>query len=171
MVGPQNRHTAYKFPGICQLLPRIYNGYAEQVYPMQQSMRNKGKKCEWNERAKEAFENLKRELCEAPELGMPMEKGMYVLDTEASVVANSGILHQEQESKWRSVLRPIAYGSKLWSATEIKIKAQKAELFPVFKFVEKYCVYLVSTPFMLRLDNRALSWLKTYWVDQSYIAR
>ena len=43
------------------------------------------------------FENIKRELCEAPVLGMPTEKGMYVLDTDASVVAISAILHQEQE--------------------------------------------------------------------------
>ena len=38
----------------------------------------------------------KKEFCEAPVLGMPTEKGMYVLDTDASVVAISGILHQEQ---------------------------------------------------------------------------
>ena len=29
---------------------------------------------------------------------MPTEKGMFVLDTDASVVAISGILHQEQVS-------------------------------------------------------------------------
>ena len=71
-------------------------------------MRNKGKKFEWNEKAQAAFENIKRELCEAPLLGMPTEKGMYVLDTDASVVAISGRLHQEQEWNGRTVLRPIA---------------------------------------------------------------
>ena len=50
-------------------------GYA--VYPLQQLMRNKGKKFVWNERAQEAFQNIKRELCEAPVLGMPTDKGMY----------------------------------------------------------------------------------------------
>ena len=38
-----------------------------------------------------------RELCEAPVLGIATEKGTYVFDTDASVVAISGILHQEQE--------------------------------------------------------------------------
>ena len=51
---------------------------------------------------------------------MPTEKGMYVLDTDASVVAISGILHQEQEWNGRTVLRPIAYGSKVLSDTEMK---------------------------------------------------
>ena len=50
-----------------------------------------GKKFEWNDEAQVAFENIKRELCEAPVLGMPTEKGTYVLDTDASVVAISGI--------------------------------------------------------------------------------
>ena len=62
-------------------------GYADKVYPMQKLMRNKGKKFEWSEDAQAAFENIKRELCEASVLGMHTEKGMYVLDTDASVVA------------------------------------------------------------------------------------
>ena len=62
---------------------------------MQQLMRNKGKDC--NERAQKTVENIKREVCEAPVLGVPTEKGMYVLDTDASRVAIAGIVHQEQE--------------------------------------------------------------------------
>ena len=102
---------------------------------------------------------------------MPTDKGMYVLDTDASLVAISGILHQEQEWNGRTVLRPIAYGSKVLSDTEMKYGAPKAEMFAVVTFVEKYRACLGSAPFKLRVDNRALSWLKTYSMDQSYIGR
>ena len=78
---------------------------------MQQLMRNKEKNFEWNERAREAFENKKRDLCKAPVLGMPTEKSRYVLDTDASLVAISGTLHQEQEWNGRTLFRPITYGS------------------------------------------------------------
>ena len=71
----------------------------------------------------------------------------------------------------RTVLRPIAYGSKVLSNTEIKYGAPKAEMFAVITFVEKYRAYLGSAPFKLRVDNRALAWLKTYSMDQSYIGR
>ena len=54
---------------------------------------------------------------------MPTEKGIYVLDTDASLVAISGILHQEQEWNGRKFLRPIAYGSKVLSDTEMKYEA------------------------------------------------
>ena len=53
-------------------------------------------------------------------LCMPTEKIMYVPDTDASVVVFPGILHQEQEWNGRTVLRPIAYGSKVLSDTEMK---------------------------------------------------
>ena len=102
---------------------------------------------------------------------MPTEKGMFVLDTDASVVAISGILHQEQEWNGRTVVCPITYGSRVLSDTEMKYGAPKAEMFAVITFVEKYRAYLGSAPFKLRVDNRALAWLKTYSMDQSYIGR
>ena len=159
------------FLGFANYYREFIKGYADKVYPMQKLMRNKGKKFEWSDEARTAFENIKRELCEAPVLGMPTEKRMYVLDTDASVVAISGILHQEQEWNGRTVLRPIAYGIKVLSDTEMKYGAPKAEMFAVVTFVEKYRAYLESAPFMLRVENRALSWLKTYSMDQSYIGR
>ena len=100
-------------------------------------MSNKGKKFNWADEAQVSFENIKRELCETPVLGMPTEEGIFVLDTDASVVAVSGILHQEQEWNGRTVLRPIDYGSKFLSDSEMKYGAPKAEMFAVITFVEK----------------------------------
>ena len=144
MEGSENGHTANELSRVCQLLREFIKGYADKVCPMQKLVRNKGKKFEWNDEAQAAFGNIKRELCEAPVLGMPMENGMDVLDTDASVVAISGILRQEQERNGRTVLRPIAYGSKVLSDTEMKYGAPKAEMFAVVTFVEKYRAYLGS---------------------------
>ena len=163
--APRSDTQLMSFLGFANYYREFIKGYADKVYPMQKLMRNMGKKFEWNDEAQVAFENIKRELCEAPVLGMP------VLDTDASVVAISGILHQEQEWNGKTVLRPIAYGSKVLSDTEMKYGAPKAEMFAVVTFVEKYRAYLGSAPFKLRVDNRALSWLKTYSMDQSYISR
>ena len=83
---------------------------------------------------------------------------MFVLDTDASVVAISGIIHQEQEWNRRTVLRPIAYGKKVLSDTEMKYGAPKAEMFAVITFVEKYRAYSSgSAPLKLRVDNRAFA--------------
>ena len=53
----------------------------------------------------------------------------------------------------------------------MKYGAPKAEMFAVVFFVEKCRAYLGSELFNLRVVNRALSWLKTYSMDQSYIGR
>ena len=53
----------------------------------------------------------------------------------------------------------------------MKYGVPKAEIFAVITFVEKYRAYLGSAPSKLRVDNRALAWLKTYSIDQSYIGR
>ena len=111
--SPRTDTQLMSFLGFANYYREFIKGYADKVYPMQKLMHNKGKKFVWNEKAQAAFENIKRELFEAQLVGMPTEKGMYVLDTNASVVAISGILHQEQEWNGRTVLRPIAYGSKV----------------------------------------------------------
>ena len=169
--APKTDTQLMSFLGFTNYYREFIKGYADKIYPMQRLMRNKGKKFAWTDEAQVSFENIKRELCEAPVLGMPTEKGMFVLDTYASVVAISGILHQEQEWNGRTVLRPIAYGSKVLSDTEMKYGAPKAEMIAVITFVEKHRAYLGSAPFKLRVDNRALAWLKTYSMDQSYIGR
>ena len=44
-------------------------------------------------------------------------------------------------------------------------------MFVVVTFVEKHRTFLGSKLFKLRVDIRALSWLKTNSMDQSYIGR
>ena len=138
---------------------------------MQQLMTLKGKKFTWNNAAEESFKRIKRELREAPVLIMPTESGIFVLETDDLVVVISGTLHQEQEWNGKTVMRPIAYRSKVLSDTEMKYGAAKAEMFAVVTFVANYAAYLSSQPFKLRVDNRALAWLKNYSMDQSYIGR
>ena len=131
MEGPQNGHTAHEFPGIANYYGEFIKGYVHKMNPMQKLMRNKGKKSKdqkVEQKIPAEFENIKWRLSEVPTLGMPTEKGMYVLDTDASVLAISGILHQEQEWNGRTVLRPIACGSKVLSDTETKYGAPKAEI-------------------------------------------
>ena len=77
MEGPQKDTQLLNFLGFANHSGEFIKGYTVKVYPMQQLMHNKGKKCEWNDRAQAAFEKIKRELCKAPVLSVPTEKGMY----------------------------------------------------------------------------------------------
>ena len=65
-------------------------------------------------------------------------------------MAISGILHQEQEWNGRTVLRPIEYGSKVLSDTEMKYGAPKAKMFAVVTFEEKYRAYWEHSLYVTR---------------------
>ena len=136
--APKTDMQLRSFLGFANKYREFIKGYADKIYPMQQLMRIEVKKFSWTDEAQVFFDNVKRELCEAPVLGKPTEKGMFVQDTHASVVAISGILPQEQEWNGKTVLRPTAYGSKVLSDTEMKYGAPKLEMIAVITFVEKY---------------------------------
>ena len=108
---------------------------------------------------------------EATALAAPSETGTFVLDTDASAVAIAGILHQEQEHEGKTVLKPIHYGSKTLTHTQMKYGAPKLEMLAAYFFIDKFHSYLAPKKFVLRVDNQALSWLKTYSMDMAMIGR
>ena len=94
---------------------------------MQRLMRNKGKKFTWTDEAQVSFENIKRELCEAPgPRHADREGGCSCWTRMHQWLRYRAYFTQEQEWNGRTVLRPIAYGSKVLSDTEMKHGAPKA---------------------------------------------
>ena len=75
------------------------------------------------------------------------------------------------EESFQRITKELCEAPVLGMPTEMKYRTPEAEVFAVVTFVEKYRAYLGSEPFKLRVDNMALSWLKTYSMDQSYIGR
>ena len=69
--APKTDTQLMSFLGFANYYREFIKGYADKIYPMQRLMRNKGKKFTWTDEAQVSFENIKRELCEAPVLGMP----------------------------------------------------------------------------------------------------
>ncbi|XP_063727283.1 uncharacterized protein LOC134854855 [Symsagittifera roscoffensis] len=103
--SPKTEHQLMSFLGFANCYMEFIKGYADKVYPMQQLMRHKGKKFTWNNAAEESFQRIKKELCEAKVSGMPTEKGMYVLDTDASS-SNYEIARQVRQTDTRSKEHP-----------------------------------------------------------------
>ena len=72
-----------------------------------------------------AFNEIKKALIEASALAQLDSEGEFVLDTDASAVASSGILHQWQGPPGRRRRRSIVYGSKKLTTTQAKYGAPK----------------------------------------------
>ena len=169
-MPPRNREELQSFLGFANYYRDFIPFHAAKVQPMQELLK-KNQHFYWNEKHQEAFDLVKQALANATALAAPNEEGRFVLDTDASAVAIAGILHQEQEHNGRTILRPIVYGSKSLTRTQLNYGAPKLEMYAFFLFIEKFHSYLAGRGFMLRVDNQALSWLKTYSMDQAMIGR
>ena len=81
---------------------------------------------------------MKLALADATTFAAPNKQGRFVLDTDASTVAIAGILPQEQEYNGKTILRPIVYGSKSLTRTQLNYGALKFKMHALFYFVEKF---------------------------------
>ena len=169
-MPPRNKEELQSFLGFANYYRDFIPFHAAKVQPMQELLR-KNQHFYWKEKHQEAFDSVKQALADATALAAPNEEGRFVLDTDASAVAIAGILHQEQQHNGKTILRPIVYGSKSLTRTQMNYGAPKLEIYAVFYFIEKFHSYLAGREFTLRVDNQALSWLKTCSMDQAMIGR
>ena len=107
-----------------------------------------------------AFRTMKKKLMSAPILACPRFHGKpFILDTDFSVDpgAIGGVLSQEQDGQERV----IAYGARQLQPREGNYASTKGELLAVIFFLQYYTYYLLHRPFILRTDNRALTWIRS----------
>ena len=97
----------------------------------------------------------------------PLEKGQFILDTDASLKTISAILSQVQEGKEHV----IAYGSQTLNPTERNYCVTDRELLAVLYFTKYYRYYLKGSTFTVRMDHQALRWLFSLKKPKDRIAR
>ena len=117
-MPPRNKQELQSFLGFAGYYRVFIPFHAAKVQPMQELL-EKSHHFHWEERHQEDFDSEKQALEDATALAAPSKEGRFVLDTDASAVEIAGILHQEQEHNGNTVLRPILYGSKSLTLTQL----------------------------------------------------
>lgn len=100
-----------------------------------------------------AFNALKSKLCSAPVLVLPDPTKPFVLTTDASDVAVSGVLEQDQGKG----LQPVAYASMKLTGAERNYAVRDKELLAQLSCMEHFRVYLSGRRFTLRTDHQSLA--------------
>ena len=167
---PRNKTEMQSFLGFANYYREFIPWHAQKVAPLH-AITGLNATFAWGAAQQQAFNEIKQALIDATTLAQPDSEGKFVLDTDASAVAISGILHQWQGPPGQRRLRPIVYGSKKLTATQAKYGAPKLEMYAAYHFIVKNHSYLCPRKFTLRVDNQALSWLKFYSTDQALIGR
>lgn len=108
-----------------------------------------------------AFNTLKKALLSAPILAYPQfdSPQPFILDTDWSQENNAvgAVLSQKQGKEERV----IAYGAKRLTSAQAKYPSTKGELAAAIIFMRQWRYYLQYRKFVLRIDNRALLWIRT----------
>ena len=124
-------------------------------------------KYEWNSKCQEAFEKLKKALCEAPTLAKPRPEGRFILDTDASDVGIGATLSQLQDGRERV----LAYASKKLDRQQQRYSVTCRELLAVVTFVDQFRHYLLGREFTVRTDHSSLRWLHNFKDLRGQLAR
>src|SRR5208282_2301478 len=88
---PTNLHDVRSFVGFCSYNRRFIESFANIAAPLHLLTR-KGVRFTWGPEQQNAFEELKVRLISAPVLAMPIDDGVYYLDTDASDIGLGAVL-------------------------------------------------------------------------------
>ena len=121
-MPPRNKEELQSFLVFANYYRDFVPFHTAKVQPMQELLK-KNQHFHWEDRHQEALDSVKA-LTDAAH----NDEGRFVLDTDASGVAIACILHQEQKHNGKTVLRPIVYGSKSLTKSQLNYGALKLEM-------------------------------------------
>lgn len=152
---PKTTREIKGFLGLVGYYRRFIPNMAQIVKPMT-SMLKKNTKIVHSQEFIQAFETCKKLLTEAPILQYPDFTKPFIVTTDASNEAISGILSQGVIGQDH----PIAYASRTLNDAERKYSTTERELLAVVWSVSKiFRPYLYGHKFTIYTDHRPLKWL------------
>jgi len=128
---------------------RLMKNFSSIVAPMIEV--HKCKRFEWNEKAPDAFVDIKSKFTNAPILPLLSFSKVFEVDCDASRVGIRAVLSQER--------RPLAYLSKKLNDTKRKYSTYDKEFYAVVRALEHWRHYLVGGKFILHSNHEALKFI------------
>jgi hypothetical protein len=106
-----------------------------------------------------AFQEFKRLLTTAPVMALPDLSKKFYLDSDWSRTGIGWTLNQEGLD---GRLKPVLHGSRSLSKAEAKYGSTKGEFLALFESIHRCRPYFLGALYIVRCDNRALSYLQNY---------
>jgi hypothetical protein len=156
---PKGKKEVRAFLGLTNYYRKFIPSFSEIAAPLT-DLTGKDVPFRWTEREQFAFELLKLRMTTADVLAHPNPDRPYIITTDASGFALSGVLSQDQPDGSR---RPVAYMSRKLSSAERRYATHEKELLAIVKAVEHWRCYLEGNghPILLLSDHRSLQHLNT----------
>ena len=155
---PSSKKGIRQFLGLAGYYRRFIKDFAAHSSVLTDATRKSApERVVWNNVMCDEFVFLKNVLCSVPSLTLPTIDDQFVLQTDASgrgVGAVLSVIREGQEL-------PVAYFSRKLKPRERRYSATELEGLAVVNSVQHFDVYLVTHPFVVVTDHRALIFLNT----------
>ena len=112
----------------------------------------------WNERAHQAFDELKEAIANSATLGVADASKPFIIHTDASDYAVGAVLSQHNE---RGELRPIGFVSQKLTDVEYRWSVYEKELFSIVVALKRWSMHLMYSrhPVEIHNDHASLRYL------------
>jgi hypothetical protein len=139
---PTNIKALRGFLGLTGYYRKFIKGYGSIVAPLTTMLKKNA--FHWDAAAREAFQNLKATVTEAPVLALPNFAQPFVIECDASGLGIGAVLMQEGKH--------IAYLSKALKGRALLMSTYEKELFALVTAIQKCRPYLLGQIFMVKTD-------------------
>ena len=147
------------FLGFANFYRIFIKNYSTVVSPLT-ALTCKDRKFDWDLKAQNAFDDLKRRFTSAPILTHANPDRQYIVETDGSDFALGAVLSQLQDD---GKLHPIAFYSRKFSAAEINYEIYDKELLAIVAAFEQWRHYLCGAqcPIIVFTDHKNLLYYTT----------
>ena len=157
-LQPTTKKGIRQFLGLAGYYRRFIENYAAHSCALTDATRKSApERVVWSDIMLTEYSFLKNSLCCVPSLTLPTTQDEFVVQTDASgrgVGAVLSVVRGGQEF-------PVAYFSRKLKPRETRYSATELEGLAVVNAVQHFDVYLVTHPFVIVTDHRALVFLNT----------
>lgn len=151
---PKNQKGVRSFLGLISFYRRMVDHFGSLSKPLT-SLLKKDSTFQWTEQCEEAFNLLKNAVISSPILQHPNFKERFILTTDASAYAISGVLSQGELG---SDL-PIAFISRTLQPAETRYSTTEREMLAIFWSIKQLRHYLLGYFFIVVTDHRPLQYI------------
>ena len=155
---PQNVKSLRSFIGMAQFCCRFIPHLNAVLTPLSNLLK-KNVPFIWSAECQSAFDNVKQALMNPPVLRSPSPADTFVLETDASDCGVGGCL--KISSAVGSDEAIVGFHSGKFKDQQLRWHIVEKEAYAILDNLEKFKHFLIGKRFILKTDNRVLSWVKT----------
>ena len=156
---PKQHNEVRRFLGLVNYYREFIKGITAISEPLRRISHNAEsfKAIGWGKEQQDAFDYLKRCLCEFPILRFPTKDGDYIIESDAST-SGLGCTLMQRQGKLDAT---IAYGGRSLTPAETRYTATELECLGLYYALCHFHVYIHMRKVLIKTDHKALEYLRS----------